>query len=530
MSNEIKNMKDKIKKERKDKKKINLLNQLSYNLSYNNPKEALEHSEEAFDLSIKIDYKAGMGYSLKNKGNALNQLGEHKRGLFFLFRSLNIFNEIDDKEGKVAALNGIGISYYRMDNYSEALNYYYASLQYIKELNQRERYISIMNNIAIIYNALGEYNNALECFQKLISDGIPDDNSKLIVYANLGDTNYEMKEYKKALEYYKTCIKLMETNPNKSIEGNVYWKIGLNYFELENDKFAKEYIEKGLEVTKKIGRRYIEGELLLSLGLLYIRKGNFDKSIKFLNESFDIAQEGNYENLIHKLHKAFSKAYGLINDYQKSLEHYEKYHKFAKKLHEEETKAKINNLTLAYEIEKKQIETDIYAQFQKDKGNNNSSKSFLIKQIEKQNDFINKKLLRYRYPSEIIFLTVIWYIDFNLSYRELSAMLEERGIEISHETVHKWVKKFSDNMKELKLHENRYYSLYWKIIQTDVEILGKNYFYYKAVNSYDQLLDFYLSKKENYRQADIFLRGSIATPISKPDTTEEDAIKNETPK
>ncbi len=519
MKEEILIKKNEIQKEKNDKKRINLINNLAHKISYNNPKDALELSEEAYNLSLKLEYQAGMGYSLKNKGTALIQLGEFKRSLFFLFRSLNIFNEIDDIEGKISALNGIGISFFKLDNYTEALNYYYASLGYIKTLNRKSYYISNMNNIALVYSALKEYENALECLNQLLKEDISDDNIRISILANIGDTYYDIKNYEKALEYYKKSLNLIQNNPNKSVESNILWRLGIINIELENYDLANEYLNKGLEEVREVGLKNFEGRVILSIGNMYIKKGDYKKAIKYLDEAYKIGEKGNYENLIHQVHEAYSKAYGLNNDFQKSLEHYEKYHEYEKKIRDREEQAKIRNITLAHEIEKKQIETDVFSQYQKDNGEE-KTKAYLLKQIEKQNEFINKKLLRYRYPSEIIYLTVIWYIDFNLSYRELSAMLLERGIEVSHETVHKWVRKFSKTMKDLKLNENKYYSLYWKIEQSTVEILGNKYFYYKALNSYEQLLDFYLSEEKNQRKAEFFLRQSIATPISKPDITE----------
>jgi len=42
---------------------------------------------------------------------------------------------------------------------------------------------------------------------------------------------------------------------------------------------------------------------------------------------------------------------------------------------------------------------------------------------------------RHRFQAEIIELCVRWYISYRLSYRDLVAMMAERGVDVSHTTI-----------------------------------------------------------------------------------------------
>lgn len=46
---------------------------------------------------------------------------------------------------------------------------------------------------------------------------------------------------------------------------------------------------------------------------------------------------------------------------------------------------------------------------------------------------------RRRFDAEIIELCVRWYVTYRLSYRDLVAIMAERGITVSHTTIHRWV-------------------------------------------------------------------------------------------
>lgn len=49
----------------------------------------------------------------------------------------------------------------------------------------------------------------------------------------------------------------------------------------------------------------------------------------------------------------------------------------------------------------------------------------------------------FRFPAEVILLAVRWYLRFGLSHRDLEERLVERGIEVDHVTVYRWVPRFT---------------------------------------------------------------------------------------
>jgi len=49
----------------------------------------------------------------------------------------------------------------------------------------------------------------------------------------------------------------------------------------------------------------------------------------------------------------------------------------------------------------------------------------------------------YRFPREVIAVAVRWYLRYGLSYRDVEELLAERGIEVDHVTVYRWVQTFA---------------------------------------------------------------------------------------
>jgi transposase, IS6 family len=49
----------------------------------------------------------------------------------------------------------------------------------------------------------------------------------------------------------------------------------------------------------------------------------------------------------------------------------------------------------------------------------------------------------FRFPSDGIVLAVRWYLRFGLSDRDVEELLAERGVEVDHVTIYRWVQRFT---------------------------------------------------------------------------------------
>jgi transposase, IS6 family len=52
-------------------------------------------------------------------------------------------------------------------------------------------------------------------------------------------------------------------------------------------------------------------------------------------------------------------------------------------------------------------------------------------------------LAGFRFPAEVIVVAVRWYLRFGLSFRDVEELLAERGVEVDHVTVYRWVQRFT---------------------------------------------------------------------------------------
>jgi hypothetical protein len=90
---------------------------------------------------------------------------------------------------------------------------------------------------------------------------------------------------------------------------------------------------------------------------------------------------------------------------------------------------------------------------------------------------------RRRFNAEIIELCVRWYITYRLSYRDLQAMMAERGIVVSHSTI-LWLSRYVPEFEKRWDRFARPVNTSWRVDETYIKVLGKWNYLYRAVDKH----------------------------------------------
>src|SRR5690242_11393765 len=107
---------------------------------------------------------------------------------------------------------------------------------------------------------------------------------------------------------------------------------------------------------------------------------------------------------------------------------------------------------------------------------------------------------RHRFPPEIIQQAIWLYLRFTLSYRDVEELLAERGVEISYETVRRWVLKFGPVIAR-RLPRRPRPSDRWLLDEMVVRIAGKRMHLWRAVDDEGEVLDMLIQRRRDSRAA-----------------------------
>nr|WP_279306002.1 IS6 family transposase [Micromonospora globispora] len=117
----------------------------------------------------------------------------------------------------------------------------------------------------------------------------------------------------------------------------------------------------------------------------------------------------------------------------------------------------------------------------------------------------------FRFPPEVIVVAVRWYLRFNLSYRDVEELLVERGVEVDHVTVYRWVHRFTPLPADAARFCRHSPSDRWLVDETYVKVNGVWRYVYRAVDQYGQVIDVLVSARRDADAARRFFRRAPST-------------------
>ena len=88
------------------------------------------------------------------------------------------------------------------------------------------------------------------------------------------------------------------------------------------------------------------------------------------------------------------------------------------------------------------------------------------------------------YPKDVILYAVYFYVRYAVSYRDLEEIMAERGVEVDHATLNRWVVKYSPVIASQAQRQKSKTSSSWRMDETYIKIRGKWNYYYRAVEKW----------------------------------------------
>ncbi len=116
----------------------------------------------------------------------------------------------------------------------------------------------------------------------------------------------------------------------------------------------------------------------------------------------------------------------------------------------------------------------------------------------------------HRFEQDIILTGVRWYLAYPLSYRNLEEMMAERGVEVDHATIYRWVQKFTPPLEAaFRKGKKRPMGNSWRMDETYTKSKGQWKYLYRAVDRDGQTLDFLLTAPRDKQAARRFFKQAV---------------------
>src|SRR5256714_6899766 len=113
------------------------------------------------------------------------------------------------------------------------------------------------------------------------------------------------------------------------------------------------------------------------------------------------------------------------------------------------------------------------------------------------------------FDRSIIILCVRWYITYKLSYRDLVELMAERGVDVSHTTILRWVQHYVPEFAKRWSRYARPVGTSWRVDETYIRVGGRWTYLYRAVDKHGLTVDFLLSEHRDMSAAKQFFTRAI---------------------
>ena len=113
-------------------------------------------------------------------------------------------------------------------------------------------------------------------------------------------------------------------------------------------------------------------------------------------------------------------------------------------------------------------------------------------------------------------LAVRWYLRYALSYRDIEEVLAERGIEVDHVSIYRWVQRFTPLLVEAARPCRHSVGDRWQVDETYVKVAGEWRYLYRAIDQFGQVVDVLVSPRRDARAARRFFATAIMRTGRRP--------------
>lgn len=237
--------------------RVDILNNLAWELKLENTVEAFEFSNEAYKLATSLKYSKGKAQSARN----------------------------------LAAL------YTLTNNGEEALKYANEGILYATALRDNYTLAKLYNIKALVLEDKYEYSQALLLFKKafVLFDNIGDQKETSGILNNMAVLYGLINEKQLELETYIKVIQLEEKAGNKEGLARTYNNLAGVYLDMGRGKIALEFYRTGLQLSREISSVRFESANLNGIGLILRDQKKIDSAIWYISKAAEINKANDYQ-------------------------------------------------------------------------------------------------------------------------------------------------------------------------------------------------------------------------------------------
>lgn len=340
-----------------------MLEELKKN-KYKFEEEAIKFALEVYSLCVKEKHERDMAFVLNFLGRAYSDMSKYEKAMEYLFTSIRVARKLGISDIQVRSYINIGNVYFDMGEYEKSFEHYNSAKNLAPTLKEGKNYYEgscfelyagkIYNNIGEVYRAVKCYEDAFMYYSKALDFYNKMDYEDTlgigIVFTNLGNIEYQLGNYDKALEYLNESYDYLINNEYKISIVEVCDLLALVYEKLGNYEQAEKYFLEAFSLADETNYAYIKIEVLMDYSNFLENIGKRNLAIEALEEVYKISIENKLYAKTMEICKRAIRLYEKTEDIHNANKYYKLYFENEKILEPIELENRAKNLKIKIKV------------------------------------------------------------------------------------------------------------------------------------------------------------------------------------
>ncbi len=338
--------------------RVDVLNELAWELRDLDGKRGAEHARAAFDLAQKQDYPKGYAGSLISKSQYI--FSNYTLAITLGRQALALYEQMADLTGQSRALYTLCWAQWSFDNFVEAVELGQRARKLAQAMGDRALEADVLNNLGLAYKRSGNYELGYAVYAEALA-----------IYRSLGNRQRESKvltnialayatqaQYQQSLAYAQESLELGVKNP--VIIGYTFLVLGQSYAGLKQLEEAIPYLQQALAIASEHDNEQLCLAAMVSIGEVYIQRQELDQAILQMEQALSFAGQIQSNLYVFRCHEILSQIYETQGDLVRALAHYKEFHTVKENVFNDKNAGRLQSLEMRHKTEITLREAEIY--------------------------------------------------------------------------------------------------------------------------------------------------------------------------
>jgi tetratricopeptide (TPR) repeat protein/two-component sensor histidine kinase len=237
---------------------------------------------------------------------------------------LNVLKTQKEDTNKVNTLNRLSNRFSQRKEYELSNKYSKDAISLAEKLNFKRGILNAYSSLGTNNYNLHNYKEAIQNFRTMMKFAEELGYKNALGYANkmIGNSFFNQGETTEAQKYYFRSAKLYEESGNKPELASAYYNIGNSYFSLSNFTEAIKALMISLRLNKEIGDKRKIASNHIDIGNYYSALGNYPEALENYLASLKISEELGYKWQIGSAYNNIGNIYDSQGNYPEAKKNY----------------------------------------------------------------------------------------------------------------------------------------------------------------------------------------------------------------